>query len=121
MVKDGDDSEDVEEGGQESMPGVLRYQGTFEGIEGSGLHVAIRYGREDIAWLLLALASTLDWSQFTPAVLQAMESFDLSPKDRTEGVDIRTLKDADGRTLKALAIELGGVWSGWVQAGRLDP
>ena len=122
MIKDEDDSEDAEAGeGSEEGTDVLRYQGTFDGIEGSGLHVAIRYAREDVAWLLLALASTLDWSKFPPVVIQAMEDFDLSPKDRTPGTDIRTLKDSEGRTASALAQQLGGEWRSWVQAGRLIP
>lgn len=124
MIKDqdDDDADDAdEENDPENTSETLRYQGTFEGIEGSGLHVAIRYGREDIAWLLLALASTLDWSKFPPAVLQVMQSFDLSPNDRTEGADIRTLKDSEGRTAQALAEQLGGVWTSWIQAGRFEP
>lgn len=124
MIKeeaDVDEDEDEEDEGPEDKSEVLRYQGTFEGIEGSGLHVAIRYSREDVAWLLLALASTLDWSKFSPAVLQAMKAFKLSPKDRTEGKDIRSLKDSEGRTPQALAEQLGGVWASWIQAGRFRP
>ena len=122
MIKDEDDSEDADdEEGLEHSVDVLRYQGTFEGIEGSGLHVAIRYGREDVAWLLLALASTLDWSKFPPSVLQAMEGFDLSQEDRTVGVDIRSLRDSDNRMPNALAQQLGGEWRSWVEAGRFVP
>jgi hypothetical protein len=121
LVKDEDDLSDEDEAVPEENGEILRYQGTFEGIEGSGLHVAIRYGREDVAWLLLALASALDWSKFPPAVLEAMEGFDLSPKDRREGADIRTLKDSEQRTPKTLAEEVGGVWTSWIQAGRFDP
>ena len=121
MLKDENSEQAEEEEEPEEVGNILRYQGTFEGIEGSGLHVAIRYGREDIAWLLLALSSTLDWSMFPPAVLQAMEELALSAKDRVEGTDIRVLKDSDGRTPRDLAEQLGGVWSSWIQAGRLTP
>lgn len=100
---------------------VLRYQGTFEGIEGSALHVAIRYKREEVAWLLLALASPLDWSQFPAPVLQAMESFGLTKDDRKALPDIRTLHDDKGRAPIDLAQELGGVWSSWVASGHLAP
>jgi hypothetical protein len=124
MIKeeaDVDEEDEDEDEGPEDSSEVLRYQGTFEGIEGSGLHVAIRYSREDVAWLLLALASTLEWSKFPPAVLQAMKAFDLSPNDRSEGKDIRSLKDSEGRTPQALARQLGGVWTTWIQAGRFTP
>jgi hypothetical protein len=105
MIKDEDDAEeddeDDEEGAQpDDNAETLRYQGTFEGIQGSGLHVAIRYGRQEVAWLILALASSLDWSKFPPNVLQAMQNFELGPQDRTKGKDIRTLKDPEGRTAK---------------------
>ncbi len=114
-----DDEDEVEEG--EDTPELLRYSGTFEGIEGTGLHVAIRYGREEVAWLLLILASSLDWSKYPPLVLQAMESLGLNKEDRQPGVDIRTIKDPSGRTPKAVAQELGGVWDSWISAGRFDP
>ncbi|KAK5946133.1 hypothetical protein PMZ80_000273 [Knufia obscura] len=117
-----DDSEDdavVEE--EEEQTNILRYQGTFEGIEGSALHVAIRYEREEVAWLLLAMASSLDWSKFPTQVIQAMESLGLSKSERKATPDIRTLKDDQGRTPLALAQEVGGQWSGWIADGRFNP
>lgn len=121
MVKDteeGDEDED-ETGAGSADNDFLTYSGTFEGIEGSGLHVAIRYGREDVAWLLLALASALEWSKFPPAVLQAMESLGLSKEDRVAGVEIRSVNDSDGQSPKQLAEKLGGAWRQWIEAGRL--
>ncbi|RMD43358.1 hypothetical protein DV735_g1751, partial [Chaetothyriales sp. CBS 134920] len=99
---------------------LLRYSGTFEGIDGSGLHVAIRYDREEVAWLLLVLASSLSWSEFPPIVLQAMNNLKLTKEDRQPGPDIRTIKDGSGRTAKALAEEVGGIWQQWITAGRLS-
>ena len=122
MIKDEQDSEEDDEADvPKTRSDILRYQGTFEGIEGSALHIAIRYRREDVAWLLLALASSLDWSKFPPAVLQAMDGFGLGPKDRLSGIDIRTLKDSEGRTSNALAQQLGAEWRSWVDAGRFLP
>jgi hypothetical protein len=118
MIKDGED-EDGEEA-QEENSDILRYRGTFEGIEGSGLHVAIRYNQQEVAWLLLALGSQFGWDKFPAAVLQAMQDFGLSKEDRNGEPDIRTLKDSDGRTAEALAKELGGVWIEWVRDGRLN-
>lgn len=122
MIKDTDEEDDEdndEEPHDQPDTDFLTYAGTFEGIEGSGLHVAIRYGREDVAWLLLALASTLDWSKFPPPVLQAMQSFGLSKEDRVPQTEIRSIKDSEGRSPKQLAEELGGVWKIWVESGRL--
>jgi hypothetical protein len=120
MIKDTDQDEDTDEehDGQADMD-FLTYSGTFEGVEGSGLHVAIRYGREDVAWLLLALASTLDWSDFPPPVLQAMTSLGLSKEDRVPGIEIRNINDSDGQSARALAEKLAGPWKAWVDSGRL--
>ena len=116
LVKDME-SNDAEEGADKVD--ILRYQGTFEGIEGSGLHVAIRYNQEQIAWLLLVLGSSLPWEQFPATVLQAMKGLNLSKDDRSSEPDIRSLKDSEGRTAADLAREVNG-WSEWVQSGRLS-
>lgn len=118
MIKD--DSEDDAEV-EEQETDILRYTGTFEGIEGSALHVAVRYQQTDIAWLLLAMASNLDWSKFPSAVLQAMESLGLSKSDRKATPDIRTLTDDKGRTPLDVAQEVGGQWAGWIADGRFTP
>lgn len=120
LIKDDFEAEaDADTDADEGSSGdILRYTGTFEGIEGSALHVAVRYNREEVAWLLLALASNLDWSKFPNPVLQAMESLGLSQSDRKGDPDIRTLQDDQGRTPIDLAQELGGVWSGWIADGR---
>lgn len=117
LVRDEDEDEEL----KEEEGDVLRYQGTFEGIEGSGLHVAIRYQREEVAWLLLALASSLEWSKFPPVVLQAMESLGLSKSDRKSEPDIRKLKDGENRSVIDLAKQVGGLWTSWITDGRLTP
>lgn len=118
MIKDEDeDEEDQEEG----MADILRYRGTFEGIEGSGLHVAVRYNQQEVAWLLLALGSQLQWEKFPSVVLQAMQSLELRKEDRNGQPDIRTLVDSEGRTAADLAQKLGGVWVEWLREGRLTP
>ncbi|ETN39798.1 uncharacterized protein HMPREF1541_06024 [Cyphellophora europaea CBS 101466] len=120
MIQDTDeDEDDADEVHDQPDTDFLTYTGTFEGIEGSGLHVAIRYGREDVAWLLLALASTLDWSQFPAQVLEAMTSLGLSREDRVKGIDIRNVNDSEGRSPKTLAEQLGGPWKAWIDSGRL--
>ena len=121
MIKDADSDGPDDELDDEDSPDTdfLKYSGTFEGIEGSGLHVAIRYQREDVAWLLLALASRLEWSKFPPTVLQIMESLGLSKEDRVAGTEIRSINDSEGRSPRQLAEELGGPWRLWVESGRL--
>ncbi len=120
LIKDEQD-DDEEEELQDQEDDILRYKGTFEGIDGSALHVAIRYQQEEVAWLLLAMASTLDWSKFPRPVLQAMESLGLSKDDRKATPDIRTLTDSESRTPLALAQSVGGRWTGWITDGRFSP
>ena len=108
------------EGSKENLD-ILRYTGSFEGIEGSGLHVAIRSNQQEVAWLLLVLGSSLDWSGFPPMVLYGMECMGLSKHDRSAQPDIRILKDREGKTAAAVAKEQGGVWSDWTKSARLDP
>ena len=114
MIKDEED--DAEQ--DEDQVDLLRYCGTFEGIEGSGLHVAIRYNRFEVAWLMLILGSSLEWSAFPPEVLKALDGI-LSKEDRRASPDIRSLKDGEGRTPAALARDVGGVWLGWLENNRL--
>lgn len=114
MIKD-DAENDADE---EDTVDLLQYCGTFEGIEGSGLHVAIRYNRVEVAWLMLILGSSLEWSDFPAEVLKAMDGV-LNKEDRRASPDVRALRDADGRTAAALAREVGGSWTEWTQSGRL--
>ncbi|KAK5048212.1 hypothetical protein LTR84_005882 [Exophiala bonariae] len=120
MIKDVDELEQEDDDEQEDTD-VLGYSGTFEGIEGSGLHVAIRYQQQEVAWLLLALGSQLDWSRFPNVVLQAMHGLGLQKEDRKAQSEIRNIKDSSGRTPVDLAKEVGGVWVDWLNEGRLSP
>lgn len=121
MIKDVDELEEDEGDEEEDDTDVLGYSGTFEGIEGSGLHVAIRYQQQEVAWLLLALGSQLEWSKFPPVVLQAMQSLGLEKQDRKAQSDIRSIRDSSGRTPADLAKEVGSVWMEWLNEGRLNP
>jgi len=119
LIKDSEEDEDEEQ--DEETVDILRYCGTFEGIEGSGLHVAIRYNQQEVAWLLLAVGSRLEWDKFSSDVLQAMQGLGLRKEDRRGEPDIRTLVDSEGRTPADLAQQLGGVWTAWLSEGRLIP
>ena len=98
---------------------ALRYQDHIGSLD-SGLHVAVQNQRIEVAWLLLFLASTLEITEFPAEVLQAAERFGLS-REETGKTDIRSLKDAHGRTPEQRAREVGGVWTQWVQVGILRP
>jgi hypothetical protein len=119
LVKDSEEDDEDEQG--DNPADILRYRGTFEGIEGSGLHVAIRYNQQEVAWLLLALGSQLEWEKFPAVVLQAMQRLGLDKEDRSGEPDIRSLPDSDGRTAADLARQRGGFWQEWLKAGRLMP
>ena len=116
------DDEDEDEGGtgeEKIQPiDILRYQDQL-GSMSSGLHQAISNGREEIAWLLLLLASNLELGKFPADIIQSAEMLGAKRGDQQGKVDIRNLKDAVGRTAEAFARETGGMWDSWVHSGRL--
>ena len=118
LIKDDQDA-DAEEGEEDFD--IATYTGSTEELGGTGLHIAVKYGQEEVAWLLLAIASTLNWSKFPSVVLQAMEGLSLSKQDRRTGEDIRSQKDANGKTPKDVATQLGGRWETWLRDGLLNP
>ena len=114
MLKNGEDDEEL----AEEQVELLRYCGTFEGIDGSGLHVAIRYNKVEVAWLMLVLGSSLDWSSLPLEVLKAIDGT-LDKEDRKATPDVRGLRDSEGRTPAAVAQDVGGIWLNWLEDGRL--
>jgi hypothetical protein len=110
------DSDDEEETGQNVD--ILRYQDPIGDMQ-SGLHAAVTGGSREVAWLLLLLASKYDLRQFPPEVLQEASAMGIMREEQDGKVDIRTLRDSEGRTAEDLARELGGVWQGWDGTGRL--
>lgn len=117
------DKEEPRESGDEGAAAksidVLRYQDPM-GTMSTGLHVAISSGHDEIAWLLLFLASSLEPNCFPPDVVQAAQTLGVTREDQTGKVDIRVLQDTNGRKVEDLAKELGGKWDAWVQAGWLN-
>ncbi|KAL8699163.1 MAG: hypothetical protein Q9201_006156 [Fulgogasparrea decipioides] len=107
-------------GGAAQSTDVLRYQDPM-GSMSTGLHVAISSGHDEIAWLLLLLASNLEPHLFPADVIQAAETLGVTREDQTGKVDIRTLQDSNNRTAENLAQELGGKWDIWIHAGWLKP
>ncbi|KAL9120702.1 MAG: hypothetical protein Q9187_002743 [Circinaria calcarea] len=106
--EDDEEDDDNEEGDSMEFEGttsprvaidILRYQDPL-GSMYSGLHLAVIHNKPVIIWLLLFLASQVNLDLFPHEVLQAAEESDLTEqrKHRMGGVDIRALRDADGRT-----------------------
>ena len=121
LLNDGDDGEEKEETSGLSSGhsvDVLRYQDQI-GSMGSGLHVAVQNQRVEVAWLLLLLASTLGADQFPAAVLQAAQDLGIQREDQSGKADIRLLKDSQGMTAEQRAAGIGGLWTEWLQSGRL--
>ncbi len=114
---DQDDVEDISDN-MEARKDVLRYQDPM-GSMSSGLHAAILGGREEVAWLMLLLASDLPMNKFPAEVLQAAERFGVAREDQNGKIDVRILRDAEGMTGEQRAREIRGTWDTWIESGRL--
>lgn len=133
MLNDDDDDDDEEEDEDMMDSGdgngtahrkittstLLRYQDPIGDMQ-SGLHAAVQAQSREVAWLLLLLASKVDLIQFPAEVFQEAEALGVMRSDDADTeVDIRSLKDADGKSPEDLAREAGGVWSDFVGKGLL--
>jgi hypothetical protein len=119
MLRPDSDEEDENETQEDQNIDFLWYQDPIGDMQ-SGLHAAVAGGSREVAWLLLLLASNLDLMQFPPEVFQEASALGIMRGDMTGKTDIRSMKDAQGRTADDLARELGGVWHGWPGSGRLS-
>ncbi|KAF2263949.1 hypothetical protein CC78DRAFT_560540 [Lojkania enalia] len=130
MLQDEEEEEEEEEEDEEMGDGghhgkrigpdeLLRYQDPIGDMH-SGLHASVQAGSREVAWLLLLLASNLDLQQFPPQVFQEAEALGIMRGDLAGKIDIRTLKDVNGKSAEDIALEVGGVWSGWPGTGRLS-
>jgi hypothetical protein len=106
-------------GPSKSPAEILRYQDPLGGMQ-SGLHAAAANGHREVAWLLLLLASELAQTEFPPLVFQEAAAMGIMREEQEGLVDIRSLRDAGGRSAEDVAAQEGGVvWTGWVGNGRL--
>lgn len=117
VVKDEEDDDDEDEGTPATNNDILRYQDPMGGMS-SGLHIAIQAQQDRVVWMLLLLASGLSLDQFPPDVHQGAAYLGVVREDQAGKVDIRSLRDAEGRTAEQLAIRIGGIWNDWVRMGR---
>ena len=121
---EGDDDVNVDAlNGQDALPTktadeVLRYQDPIGEMQ-SGLHAAAANGNREVAWLLLLLASEFPELEIPALVFQEAATLGVMREDQEGKVDIRSLRDAQGRTAEDVAKEAGVVWNGWIGNGRL--
>jgi hypothetical protein len=97
---------------------MLRYQDPIGDMQ-SGLHAAVHAQSREVAWLLLLLASNLPLLEFPAEVFQEAEALGIMRGLTEDKVDIRSLRDANGKTAEDIAKEVGGVWVGWTGNNRL--
>lgn len=116
LESQGDDEDSMEE----FMPPaeILRYQDPLNGMK-SSLHIAIEKSQEEIVWLLLWLASSLDLSVFPKEVAHAAQGLGAGRGTAGAGADIRSLKDEEGHTAEDIAAGMGGFWNVLLQPGVL--
>lgn len=110
--------EDDDDAPSKSADEVLRYQDSIGDMQ-SGLHAAAAGGHREVAWMLLLLASNLPELEFPALVFQEAATLGVMREEQDGKVDIRSLKDAHGRTAEDVARETGLVWNGWIGNGRL--
>ncbi|KAI4250345.1 MAG: hypothetical protein L6R42_008750 [Xanthoria sp. 1 TBL-2021] len=118
--EDEDVSMNSNEGVAAKSSDVLRYRDPMGSLS-TGLHVAVSNGREEIVWLLLFLASSLELHYFPADVLEAARTLSATREEQTGKVDIRVLEDSNHRTAENLAQQIGGMWEPWIQSERLRP
>ncbi|KAF2421849.1 hypothetical protein EJ08DRAFT_672895 [Tothia fuscella] len=121
MLQTPDDPSNPSSSSSDNDPySILTYQDPMGDMQ-SGLHAAVVGQSREVAWLLLLLASEYSLMEFPPLVFQEAASLGvMRPEEGLEGrVDVRTLRDAKGRSAEDLAEEVGGVWHGWSGTGRL--
>ncbi|KAK5705438.1 hypothetical protein LTR97_002556 [Elasticomyces elasticus] len=116
IAEDDDDDDDEP---TKSPEEILRYQDPLNN-NSSGLHVACANGHREVAWLLLLLASEYPELEFPALVYQEAAALGVMREEQTGKVDIRSLKDTNGRTAEDVAREVGVIWNGWVEVDALS-
>ncbi|KAG8628783.1 hypothetical protein KVT40_002648 [Elsinoe batatas] len=117
---DEDDDEEDDEIPVPSAAEVIRYQDTLGDME-SGLHAAIANDNHDVAWLLLYLGTKLDSHEFPAVMSGEIQRLGLQRQDQDHLIDIRALRDGQGRVPLQIAQEKGGDWRTWISSRRLVP
>lgn len=105
--------------GDMSSAELLRYQDPLDVMK-TGLHIAIEKSQQEAAWLLLWLASELPTSSFPDEIARSAAVLGAG-RETARGADIRSLRDAAGRTAGDVAESMGPIWTGLINAGVLKP
>jgi len=116
---EGDDMDtDDEPLSRKTADEILRYQDPIADMQ-SGLHAAAANGHREVAWVLLLLASEYPELSFPAIVFQEAASLGAMREEQEGKIDVRSLRDAHGRTAEDVAKEAGVIWNGWIGNGRL--
>ena len=101
------------------MGSLILYQDPLSSMK-SGLHLAVEHKQEDVAWLLLWIASTLPSTSFPHTARQTAESIGLARSAVAPDEDIRNLQDAQNQTAGEVAERIQGPWSALLAANILS-
>lgn len=116
--EDVDGMDDAAVASSKTADKVLRYQDPIGTME-SGLHAAAANGHREVAWMLILLASQFPEMDIPALVFQEAATLGIMREDQEGQVDIRSLRDAQGRTAEDVAKEVGVIWHGWIGNARL--
>ncbi|PSK46228.1 hypothetical protein B9Z65_5196 [Elsinoe australis] len=119
------EDEDDEDDEDDNVPGptaaqIMRYQDPLGNME-SGLHAAIANKNDEVAWLLLYLGTKLNYHEFPAVIFQETQNLGVQRQDQVDLVDIRALRDSEGRVPLQIAQEMGTYWRTWISSRRLVP
>ncbi|KAI0179236.1 hypothetical protein GGR52DRAFT_588984 [Hypoxylon sp. FL1284] len=99
---------------------LVRYQDPLAGARGA-LHLAVERGQQEVVWMLLWIASTLDASAFPEPAVRAARDLGVRRPGTLAADDIRALADDQGRTAEAIAAQIRGPWAPMLESGVLRP
>ncbi|PNS16106.1 Ubiquitin-conjugating enzyme E2 6 [Sphaceloma murrayae] len=122
---DPNDSYDSDEEEDDGIPHptaaqIMRYQDPLGNMD-TGLHAAIANRNDDVAWLLLFIGTNMNDHEFPAAILEETRSEGIQRQTQEGLVDIRSIRNAQGKVPLEIAQEMGDYWHTWLTSGRLVP
>jgi len=119
MLQDLQDEQDEDGKIWEARDFLLYIDGLYHGW--SPLHTAIIHKRQEVAWLLLLIGSSVDLNRFPAEVIQEALSLGVDVSSTLMSIDVRFMRDTQGRSVEELASQVGAPWTAWVEQGLLTP
>ncbi|KAF4551442.1 Hypothetical protein D9617_13g099410 [Elsinoe fawcettii] len=119
-AEDEDEDEDDDGPTGPTSADVLRYQDPLGNME-SGLHAAIANDNQEVAWLLLYLGTKMNYHEFPAVIFEETRKVGVQRQDQEHLIDIRSLRDSQGRVPLQIAQERGSDWRTWISSRRLVP